>query len=146
LHLLLSLHHRHLHNLCHLARANPPSCFPRVWDQVAFGYPIPRFGSHRVLSPKTTLTMPNKRSCQRLNPDEGLPQASDQNKLPFHQQSNQTLSTIAEESEHPTFSDIPELQLHQPATMSTTATGSSQNDIGDMRQSPPRALPSVQEV
>jgi hypothetical protein len=52
--------------------------------------------------------MPSRRFSQRLNLDEGLPQASDQNQLAFHQQ-YQTLSTIVNGSEHPTFDDIPEL-------------------------------------
>jgi hypothetical protein len=65
------------------------------------------------------------------------------------------LSTIVEGSEHPTFGDIPEFQLHQLATMSTTTAGSSQNSGGtnstqtnrdDSRQSPLRALTSVQDV
>jgi hypothetical protein len=65
------------------------------------------------------------------------------------------LSTITEGSEHPTFSDIPELELHQPATMSTTASGSSQNDRGtsstqtnrgDPCQSSLRELPLVQDA
>jgi hypothetical protein len=76
------------------------------------------------------LMMPPKQFNQRLNPDEGLPQVSDQNQLPFHQPSNQTLSTIIEGFDHPTFGDSPELQLHQLATMSTTAAGSSQNGGG----------------
>jgi hypothetical protein len=65
------------------------------------------------------------------------------------------LYTIAEGSKDPTFGDIFELQLHQPATMFTTAAGSSQNgggtsstqtNRGDPHQSPPRALPLVQDV
>jgi hypothetical protein len=99
--------------------------------------------------------MPPRRFSQRLHPDEGLPQAFDQNQLPFHQPSTQTLSTIVEGSKYPTFRDIPELQLHKPATMSTTAVGSSQNDRGtsstqtnrgDPRQSPPWVLSPVQDV
>jgi hypothetical protein len=67
----------------------------------------------------------------------------------------QTLSTIVEGSKHPTFRDIPELQLHQPATMSPTTTGSRQNgegtsstktNGGDLHQSPPRAPPLVQVI
>jgi hypothetical protein len=65
----------------------------------------------------------------------------------------QTLSTIVEGSEHPTFGDIPEPHQHQLATMSTIAAGSSQNDggasstqtnEGNPRQSPLRALSPVQ--
>jgi hypothetical protein len=101
------------------------------------------------------MTMPVIRFNQRLHPDEGLPQASDQNQFPFHQPSAQTLSTITEGSEHPTFGDIPELQLHQPVVMSATVVGSSQHgggtsstqtNGGDPRQSPPRAPSPVQDV
>jgi hypothetical protein len=65
------------------------------------------------------------------------------------------MSTIAEGSEHPTFSDISELQVLQLATMSTTAAESSQNgrgtnstqtNGGDPRQSPLMMLPLVQDV
>jgi hypothetical protein len=73
----------------------------------------------------------------------------------FHQPSTQTLSTIIEGSEHGTFGNIPELQLHQPATLSTTIVGSIQNSRGirstqtnggDLCQSPPRALSPVQFI
>jgi hypothetical protein len=113
------------------------------------------FGAHRVLSPKTTLMMPPRRCHQWLNPDEGLPEGSDQNQLPFHQSSNQTLSTIVKGSKHPSFSDIPEIQPHQPATMSTTTSGFSQNgggtnstqtNWGDPTPITPRALSPVQDV
>jgi hypothetical protein len=65
----------------------------------------------------------------------------------------QTLSTIIEGSGHPTFGNIPKPHQHQPATMSTTAAGSSQNGScasstqtngGNPRQSPSRALSPVQ--
>jgi hypothetical protein len=45
--------------------------------------------------------------------------------------STEVLSTIIEGPEHPAFSDIPEVKLHQPTNnISTTAAGSSQNDGG----------------
>jgi hypothetical protein len=53
-----------------------------------------------------------------------LPQASDQNQPPTH-----ALPTIIEAAKHPTFDNIPEIQLQQ-ANMSTTATGTSWNDGG----------------
>jgi hypothetical protein len=58
---------------------NLPSHLSRVQGHVAIGYLIPAFGTHRVLSPKTNLTMPPRRVSQCLHPDEGLPQTSDQN-------------------------------------------------------------------
>jgi hypothetical protein len=77
------------------------------------------------------------------------------NSLSLHQPSTQTLSTIIEGSEQQTFDDIPKLQLHQPATTSTIAAGSSQNgggtnstqtNGGDPHQSPPRAPSPVQVI
>jgi hypothetical protein len=55
--------------------------------------------------------MPLRRVSQHLHPDEGLPQTSDQNQLPFQQPSTQTLPTITEAVEHPTFDNILEVQL-----------------------------------
>jgi hypothetical protein len=99
---------------------------PLCWGPIALGYLVPTFGFHRVLSSKMTLTMPSRRFSQRLHPDEDLPQTSTQNHAP-----TQILSTIAEGPENPSFSDIPEVQLHQPANnMSTIAVGSSQNNGG----------------
>jgi hypothetical protein len=102
--------------------------FPGVRDQVALGYLIPTFGAHRGLSPKTTPVMPPRRQSQCLHPDKALPKP-----LPKSNQwstPTQTLSIIVEGSEHPTFGDIPKLQLRQSATMSTTIGGSSQNGGG----------------
>jgi hypothetical protein len=63
---------------------------------------------------------------QRLHPDEG-PSRESTNNPPLHQLSTQKLPTITEDPEHPTFGDIPEVQLHQPAHISTTTAGPSQN-------------------
>jgi hypothetical protein len=38
------------------------------------------------------------------------------------------MPTIVEDPEHPTFGDIPEVELHQPAHISTTVAGPSQNN------------------
>jgi hypothetical protein len=103
--------------------------FFRVWDQAAFGYLAPTFGAHRVLSSETTLTMPPRRVSQRLYPDEGLLQTSDQNQPPLQQPPTQTLPTITEATE-PTFNNIPEVQLQQ-AIISTTAAVTSQGNGGD---------------
>jgi hypothetical protein len=97
--------------------------FSYVRDQVALGFLIPTFGAHRGLSPKAPLTMPPRRLSQRLHPDEGSTQTSDQNQT--HHPSTQSLATIAEGVEHPTFNTIPQVQP-QPANMSTAA-GSRQN-------------------
>jgi hypothetical protein len=60
-----------------------------------------------------------------------------------------------EGSEHPIFDDIPEVQLHQLATISTTVVGSSQNGGGTSStqtngsnpcQSPLRPLSLVQVI
>jgi hypothetical protein len=108
---------------------SPHLCIPIshlcIRDSIALGYLVPTFGAHHVLSSKTTLTMPPRRFSQRLHPDEDLHQTSTQNQVSTH-----TLSTIAEGSEHPAFGDIPEVHLHQPANMSTTAVASSQNGRG----------------
>jgi hypothetical protein len=109
--------------------ANPPSHFLCVWDRVAIGYLIPTFDAHCVLSPKTTLTMSLRRIGQCLHLDEGLPQASKQNQHPFQQLPTQNLPTITKVAEHPTFDNIPEVQLHQ-VNMSTTTAGTSQNGRG----------------
>jgi hypothetical protein len=122
----------------------PP--YLRVWGLIASDYLVPTFGAHRGPSLKTTLAMSPRRTSQRFHQDEGLPQASDQNQISFHQPPTQVLPTIAEAAEHPTF-DILEIQLQQ-ANMSNTTAGSSQNDGGtsstqtnggDSHQSPPRA-------
>jgi hypothetical protein len=73
--------------------------------------------------------MPPRRQSQHLHLDEGLPQTSTQIQSTAHPPT-QTLSTIIEGSEHPTFDDIPKFQLHQLDTMSTTTGGSSQNGGG----------------
>jgi hypothetical protein len=101
------------------------------------------FGVQRVLSPKTTLTIPPKRVSQRLHPDEGLPQTSDQNQIPFQQPSTQTLPTITEAAENLTFGNIPEIQLQQ-VNISTTVAGTSQSGGGDhhLNANPPPPPPS----
>jgi hypothetical protein len=115
--------------------------FFRVWDRVALGYLIPTFGAHRILSPKATLMIPSRRISQRLHPDEGLPQASDQNQPPFQQPSTQTLPTITKAAEHPTFDNILEAQP-QHANMSTTTADTSQTGGGDqhLNTNPPPPL------
>jgi hypothetical protein len=91
--------------------------------------------------------MPPRRMSQCLHPDEGPLQESTNN-TSLHQPSTQNLPTITEDPEHPTFGDITEVQLHQPAHISTTVVGSSQNSAaansaqtggGAPRQSPTRA-------
>jgi hypothetical protein len=74
--------------------------------------------------------MPLRRVSQRLHPDEGLPQTSDQNQPPFEQPSTKTLPTITEAAEHLTFDNILKVQLQQ-ANMSITATVTSQGDEGE---------------
>jgi hypothetical protein len=91
---------------------------------------IPIFDAYRVLSLKTTLMMPLRRVSQRLHPDEGLPQTSDQDQLPFQQPSTQTLPTITKATENPTFDNILEIQLQQ-ANISTTTADTSQSGRGD---------------
>jgi hypothetical protein len=103
--------------------------FLRVQDQTAFGYLIPTFGTHHVLSSKTTLMMLPRKVSQRLHLDEGLLQTSDQNQPPLQQPSTQALPTITKAAEL-TFDDIPEVQLQQ-ATMSTTIIVTSQGNGGD---------------
>jgi hypothetical protein len=73
------VYYRHLHNIHRPTHIDLPSHPSHVWDRVALGYLIPIFDAHRVLSSKTTLTMPSRIISQRLHPDEGLPQSSDQN-------------------------------------------------------------------
>jgi hypothetical protein len=117
------------------ALSNPRFSIPisflylHVSGSIASGYLVPTFGVHRVLSPKTTLTMPPRRSSQRLHVDDGLPQTFDQNQIPFQHPPNQALPTITEAIEHPTFNNIPEIQL-QHDNMSTTAADSDQNGGG----------------
>jgi hypothetical protein len=91
--------------------------------------------------------MPPRRTSQRLHPDEGLPQTSDQNQT---HPPTQALLTIAEGTEHATFDTIPEVQL-QPTNMSTTTAGfgknggaasSTQTNGGALHQLPPR-VPSL---
>jgi hypothetical protein len=55
--------------------------------------------------------MPPRKVSQRLHPDEGLPQTSDQNQPSFQQPSTQILPIITEAAEHLTFNNIPEVQL-----------------------------------
>jgi hypothetical protein len=87
--------------------------------------------------------MPPRKVSQRLHSDEGLPQTSNQNQLPFQQPSTQTLPTITEATENPTFDSIPKIQLHQ-ANISTIAVGTSQSDGGDhhLNANPPPPPPS----
>jgi hypothetical protein len=108
-------------------RTFPPHL--RVWGPIPSSYLVLIFGAHRVLSPKTTLMIPHRRTSQRLHLDQGLPQTSDQNQILFHHPPTQALSTIIDATKHPTFDNIPEIQL-QPANMSTTAAGSNQNGRG----------------
>jgi hypothetical protein len=74
--------------------------------------------------------MPPRRVSQRLHPDEGLPQTSDQNQLQFQQPSTQTLPTIIEAAENPTFDNIPEIQMQQ-VNIPTIAAGTSQSGGGE---------------
>jgi hypothetical protein len=126
------------------ASHHPPLCSginsPRLFT--------PTFGAHRVLSSKTTLMMPPRRMSQCLHLDEGPPEEST-NTPSLHQPSTKNLPTIVKDPEHPTFGDIPEVQLHQPAHISTIATGPNQNSCatnstqtsgGVPRQSPPWAF------
>jgi hypothetical protein len=110
------------HTSCTFTSHHSPSCSginsPQLFTLT--------FGAHRALSSKTTLTMSPKRMSQRLHPNEGPPQESTNNPS-FYQPPTQNLPTIAEDHEHPTFRDIPEVQLHQLAHISTTATGPSKN-------------------
>jgi hypothetical protein len=87
-------------------------------------------------------------------PKRRLTQTFYQNQIPFHQSPTQALLTIAEAAEHPTFDNIPEIQLQQ-VNMSTTTAGSSQNGGGTSStqtnggaplQSPPRAPSPVQVI
>jgi hypothetical protein len=71
-----------------------------------------------------------KTQPQHLYPDEGLPQTSYQNQPPFQQPSTQTLPTITEATENPTFNNIPEIQLQQ-ANISTNVASTSQSGGGD---------------
>jgi hypothetical protein len=80
--------------------------------------------------------MPPRRMSQHLQPDEGPPQESTND--PFQQPSTQILPTITKGHEQPTFRDILEVHLHQPAHIST------QTSRGAPRQSPPRAPSSAQ--
>jgi hypothetical protein len=91
--------------------------------------------------------MPLRRMSQCLHPDEGPPRESTNNP-PLHQPSTQNLPTIVEDPEHPTFGEIPEVQLHQLDHISTTAAGPSQHNGaasstqtggGAQRQSPTQA-------
>jgi hypothetical protein len=104
------------------ASHHPPSCSginsPRLFT--------PTFDVHRVLSSKTTLMMPPRRMSQRLHLDVGPPQESTNNPS-FHQPSTRNLPIITEDPEHPSFEDIPKVQHHQPAHISTTAIGPNQN-------------------
>jgi hypothetical protein len=87
------------------------------------------------------------RMRQHLHPDEGLSREFTNNP-PLRQPSTQNLSTIVEDPEHPTFGDIPEVQLDQPAHISATTAWPSQNSgaasstqtaEGAPRQSPTQA-------
>jgi hypothetical protein len=102
----------HLHTTLCLGPSSPQLFSLNIWHPPC-------------LSSRTTLTMPPRRFSQHLHPDEDILQTSTQNQPPTH-----ILSTIIEGPEHPAFSNIPEVQLHQPANMSTTAVGSSQNGRG----------------
>jgi hypothetical protein len=99
----------------------------RVRDMITLGSLVTTFGAHCSLSSKTTLIMPPRKVSQCLYPGKALPKMSTQRNPPLTHPSTQSLSTITEGSEHSTFSDIPEVQLHQPANLSTTTVGSIQN-------------------
>jgi hypothetical protein len=90
--------------------------------------------------------MPPRRFSQRLHSDEAPPQEPT-NHPPLNQPT-QTVSTIDEVPEHPTFRNTLEVQLQQPAHASTSTTGPSQtNGVatschttgGAPHQSPPQA-------
>jgi hypothetical protein len=85
--------------------------------------------------------IPPRRISQRLHPDEGLPQASNQNQPPFQQPSTQAFSVITEAAEHPTFGNILEVQPQQ-ANMSTITTGTSQTSRSDQHLNTNPPLPS----
>jgi hypothetical protein len=104
--------------------------FPRVWDQIAFSHLIPTFGTHRVLSMKITWTMPPRRTSQRLHPNEALRQNLAENHQTIPHPSTQTLSTIPKGPGPSTLGNIPKVQPHQLANMSTTVPNSSQNNGG----------------
>jgi hypothetical protein len=88
----------------------------------SLSYLVPTFGAHHVLSSRMTPIMPPWWTSNRLHPDECLPQASDQNHPPLHHSPTQIIPTITEGPDHLAFSDILEVQLHQPTNnMSTTA-------------------------
>jgi hypothetical protein len=76
---------------------------------------------------KTALAMPPRRVSQRLHPDEGLLQTFDQNQPSFQQPSTQTLPIIAKAVE-PSFDNIPEVQLQQAITSTTSAFPCQSNE------------------
>jgi hypothetical protein len=98
-----------------------------VIDTFTFGFLIPTFGAHRGQSLKTALAMPPRRVSQRLHPDEGLLQTFDQNQPSFQQPSTQTLPIIAKAVE-PSFDNIPEVQLQQAITSTTSAFPCQSNE------------------
>jgi hypothetical protein len=143
-----------VHIYCHCSPSSTSTHHLRVRDSIALGYLVPTFGSHRILSSKMTSIMPPRRVSQSLHPDESLPQDSTINP-PLHQPSTQIHPTITEGLESPNFGDIPEVQLHQPANMSTTTEGSSHNGGGAsstqtsgcvLHQSPPRTPSPIQVI
>jgi hypothetical protein len=73
--------------------------------------------------------MPPRQGSQRHHLEKGPPKTPDQNQLPFQHPSTQALPTIVEALENSSFNSIPEIQL-QPANMSTTIVGTSQNGGG----------------
>jgi hypothetical protein len=97
------------HVFCTSAFYHPPSCLG-INSPPLF---TPIFGAHRVPRSKTTLPMTPRRMSQHLHSDEG-PLRESINNPPIHQPSTQSLLTIAEDPKHPTFGDIPKVQLHQP--------------------------------
>jgi hypothetical protein len=70
--------------------------------------------------------MAPRRFIQRLHLDEDLPQTFTHNHSP-----TQILSAIVKGVEHPTFDDIPKVEVWHPVNnTSTTAAGSSQSTGG----------------
>jgi hypothetical protein len=109
----------YLHTLSYtfvIRNKQSPAVYPNIW---------------RPLCSKleNNLTMPPRRSNQRLHSDEVPPQEPTKH-TSLNQPTNQILPTIDEGPEHPAFRHIPEVQLHQPTCASTSAAGPSQtNDV-----------------
>jgi hypothetical protein len=97
-------------------------------DSIVLIYLIPTFGAHRVLSLKTTLTMPH--------PSEGSHRAFDHKQPP-----TQVIPTTIEVAEQPTSDNNPDIQPRQDNIITTTAR-TNQNDGGvSYNPSSPRTPP-----